>query len=460
MVKKRGQYRFSDHFRLDKQQSQLDFVDIPLDTDVSLYLDPYALSVSGDDWLRECGNVMVNFFTYFLDVIKNQDEQKAMEVISNLHEPNDTHLGLSIGKPSGRGWGRTQARLLYQRLRVSKAVQSGTLKDLTDIELLIPGIASDKISDLTTNVLRGEFVAYTEEQCALLNVPTEKINSGLYWNHEAAVWEGRYANLPLYKGERIVLVPKIAVRVRLVPDYEEFYRKFVLDFLGAEHLRANDSLVRLLKNGNTRVYKKELKNKYKLSKDFLYEFTIKHPDILASYKESIREKAAPIEDADIERQQRVPRAMIVSDGNSLKKIPPGRKAANEYHNFILGALTEIFYPWLTHPTKEQAVDEGRKRIDIVYRNSSESGFFSRLVQMHKIHCPYINIECKNYSEDPKNSELEQLIGRFSRKRGKFGFLVCRQLHDPALMLKRPAELLQGTLDLLILKALGIKPLRL
>ena len=82
-------------------------MDIPLDTDVSLYLDPYALSVSGNDWLRECGNIVVNFFDYFLSVIRKGDEVTAMKLISNLHEPNDIHLGVSLGRPSGRGLGGT-----------------------------------------------------------------------------------------------------------------------------------------------------------------------------------------------------------------------------------------------------------------------------------------------------------------------------------------------------------------
>lgn len=444
MAKRRGLYRFSDHFKLSKQQSQLDFVDIPLDTDVRLYVDPYALSVSGNDWLRECGSIVVNFFAYFLGVIRRNDVAKSMRVISNLHEPNDIHLGLSKGSPSGRGWGAKQGRMLYQRLQASAAVRSGTLKDLSDIELLIPGIGSDKISDLTVNVLRGEFVAYTEEQCRLLSIPTETINSGLYWNYESSNWESRYADLPVYKNKRIVLVPKIAVRMRLIPDHEEFYTKFVLDFLSAEHLSANDSLVTLLKNGTTRVYKKDLKNKYKLSKEFLYEFTIKHPDVLKAYKNSIRNKGVPIANVDIEERQRVPRKPVTPDDTVLPNIPVGHEHANTYHEFILGALTEIFYPSLTHPVKEQPINEGRKRIDIFYNNSSESGFFSRLVQMHKIHCPYVSVECKNYAEDPANPELDQLQGRFSRKRGRFGILVCRRIDDADHLLKRLQDVVNNT----------------
>jgi hypothetical protein len=448
MAKLRGQYRFSDHYKIHKPQSQLDFVDIPLDTDVSLYVDPYALSVSGNDWLRECGNIVVNFFEYFLMAIQRQDDSKVMNLISNLHEPNDTHLGLSLGRPSGRGWGGKQGHLLYETLKNSTAVKSGTLKDLSDIELLIPGIGSDKISDLAINVLRGEFVAYTEEQCQLFNVPTERINSGLYWDYEAKQWASRYADLPVYRDERIILIPKAAVRSRLVPDYEEFYTRFVLDFLSAEHIKANDSLVTLLKNGTSRVYKTDLKNKYKLSKEFLFNFTQSHPEVLEAYKKTLPEKAKPLEDRGIEFRQQTPRN-ITEQTVKLAEIPTGNDHANAYHEMILGILTEIFYPWLTHPVKEQQVDEGRKRIDIFYNNSAGDGFFSRLAHVHKIHCPYVSVECKNYSEDPKNPELDQLIGRFSRKRGRFGLLVCRKIEDQQKLLKRLQDVVNNTEGIII-----------
>jgi len=387
-----------------------------MDTDVSLYVDPYGLSVSGDDWLRECGNIIVNFFDTFLTAIRDADETKALSLISNLHEPNDTHLGVSSGRPSGRGWGGKQGQMLYDRLRGSVAVLSGSLRDLEDIELLMPGIGSDKISDLAVNVIRGELVAYTEEQCQLFDVPTERINSGLYWDFDVRAWASRYADLPVYRDKRLVLVPKLAVRTKLIPDHYEFYNRFVLDFLAAEHLKANDSLVTLLKNGTAKVFRRDLKSRHRLSKEFLLDFSLQHPEVLDAYKKTLPTKARPIDSRDIEDRQRIPRATVTFESADLFSIPTGADHADMYHSTILGILTEVFYPSLTHPTKEQPVDNGRKRIDIFFRNSAESGFFSRLVNMHKILCPYVSVECKNYKVDPANPELDQLMGRFSRKR--------------------------------------------
>jgi hypothetical protein len=451
-AKKRGLYRFSDHFGISRSQSQLDFVDIPLDTDIRLFVDPYALHVSPVDWLRTCGDLVANYFELLIQTLKARDEAKALGLLSNLHEPNETRLGLSKGAPSGRGWGRVQAKQLYERLSKSKAVISGKLRDLGDFELLIPGIGSDKISDLAINVIRGELTTYTEEQCDLYGVPTENVPAGVFWNPDDQRWESHYANLPVYKDKGLILVPKIAVRRRLVPDYQEFYNYHILRFLEAEHLRAGDALVHTLKNGNPRVYKGDLRAKYKISKEFLFDFSEAHPAELRAYKKSLPNKAAtPISDNAIEERQVSARSLDAHvTSQSLMAIAPGVAQANEYHNFILGALTEIFYPTLTRPKREQPVDDGRKRIDIFFHNSATEGFFSWLVNVHGYHAPYILIECKNYSDDPQNPEFDQLLGRLNRKRGFVGIMVCRAIKDRNLMLKRCQDVVNNNDKQLIL----------
>src|SRR5206468_2450000 len=123
--------RFSDLFKLHKRQSELDFVDIPLNTDIALFVDPYALTVAGDDSLRSCSDDVVEYFDLILKAIISKDRTRVLELLSNFHEPNDTHLGLSKGEPSGRGWGQKQTAQLYERLSKSRAVKSGSIKDIT-----------------------------------------------------------------------------------------------------------------------------------------------------------------------------------------------------------------------------------------------------------------------------------------------------------------------------------------
>lgn len=441
----REQVRFSDFFGIKSAQSQLDFVDIPLNTDINLYVDPYALHVSQVDWLRTCGDLVANYFQLLIDALRSHDEAKTLHMLSNLKEPNETRLGQSKGRAAGRGWGKVQSRELYNVLSKSKAVSSGRLKDLGDFELLIPGIGNDKISDLAINVIRSELVDYTQEQCDLYGVETEKVPAGNYWNPTEERWEGHFADLPVYEGEGLLLVPKIAVRRRLVPDYQEYYTRHVLPFLETEHINAGSALVHTLKNGNPKVYKSDLRAKYKISKDLLFSFSEENPSVLSAYKKTLPDKAAQvIANETIESEQQFGRLINKNDQvAALANIPTGPGGATTYQNFIVGAFQELFYPALTRPTKEQAVDNGRKRIDIFFHNSADSGFFAKLIHLHRYHAPYISVECKNYSTDIENPEIDQLLGRLNRKRGYVGILTCRHIADRKLLLKRCRDIVNN-----------------
>lgn len=430
--------RISDHFGLKKSQAELDFVDVPIDGDLLLFVDPYAFTLDNDPWFVECNNLIVDYFALLVKSIRAGKVAEATRLLGNLHEPDDTHLGFARSGKPGRGVGRNQAEDLLDALTNSKAVQSGALTDLSECELLIPGISSDKISDVTTNIIRGKLVEYTGSQCALHNIATSRVQGGIHWDETTHSWLNCYANLPVINGRRMVLVPKACVRFRPAITANEYYNKFVLDFLEAEHLRAHDSLVRTLKSGKKRVFRKDLKKKYPFNKDFLLKFSEDHPEVLRAYKEQAQQGSKPLRDEDIEEThddffREIDHRKLATE---LQGINMGAQAASTYHNFIFGVLQSIFYPSLRYPQKEQEIHEGRKRIDITFNNGAQDGFFEELRINYQVFCPFVFFECKNYSADPANPELDQLAGRFGDKRGWFGVIVCRRVEDKSLMLKR------------------------
>ncbi|MEI9899786.1 MAG: hypothetical protein WDN31_06130 [Hyphomicrobium sp.] len=109
----------------------------------------------------------------------------------------------------------------------------------------------------------------------------------------------------------------------------------------------------------------------------------------------------------------------------LAQIPSGAAAATNYHSFMLGVLTFVFYPELICPVKERELHQGRKRVDIVFTNAAREGFFYRLLAAAQTRSTHIFVECKNYTYDIGNPELDQIGGRFGHQRGFFGFLLCR-----------------------------------
>jgi len=185
--------------------------------------------------------------------------------------------------------------------------------------------------------------------------------------------------------------------------------------------------VKLLRNGSRIVTKKDLKARHPFSKEFLYRFTREHPGVLDEYKR-IKGAQGPLPPALLDREFDEG-AFCEALAASLRAIPPGSDHAFDFHKLMVGALEFIFFPHLIYPKKEQEIHQGRKRIDIVYTNAARDGFFHRLHTTHQIASSFVSVECKNYSTDIGNPELDQLAGRFSMNRGRLGILVSRAFDD-------------------------------
>ena len=221
--------QFSTFFGINKSQAQLDFVDVNTERDLELFLDPYVFGHSNDAWSLMCHQVIVSFFESVLDAIRRGDDIAGRALLNNLGEPNETCLGLSTGRPAGRGIGRQQADELFDRLKQSRAARTGVLTELSDCELFIVGIGSDKISDITTNIIRRYLIEYTQAQCELHRIPLlGQVASGMLWDGAERRWTNRYVQLPVINNRKIILVPKASVRWSMAFSHEEYYNKFVL----------------------------------------------------------------------------------------------------------------------------------------------------------------------------------------------------------------------------------------
>lgn len=428
--------KFSRAFGLNHIQAELDFVDLDTSRDTPLFVDPYAIQIKQNELSEKCADQIRTYFAEVLSALRRNDNTRAVQLTSYLTEPRDTFLGFSKGSPRGRGVGRFQADQILSALRRSTAFQTGVLSDLAEAELFIDGIARDKISDLTTNLIRGSLISYTQEECRLHGIPLDRqVASGPIWNQGQLRWEQSFVPLPIVEGQAVLLIPKYFVRWKLSIDSQEFYNHYMIEFLREENLEGMTSLVRFFRGtGEPYVLKKDVKARHPFIKDSLAAFVSGHPEVLEQYKQIKGAKGA-LENDDFEEgfdETNFAGALRAS----LAKIPPGMRDASRYHSFMYGVLTFLFYPDLINPVKEHEIHQGRKRVDIKFTNAAEIGFFRRMAELNSTRSINIFVECKNYSRDLGNPELDQISGRFSPLRGKFGIILCRELEDRELMLDR------------------------
>ncbi len=427
---------FSDYFSIGLSQHQLDFVDISNEFDTPVYVDPYAIEIRDDIWAATASGYIREFFLEVLEALRVGDDFRARSLMSHMREPKETFLGISKGKPKGRGVGGIQSEQLINSIKESKAFSTGQLSDLSEMSLFVEGIDRDKVSDLTTNIIRSLLVDYTQEQCELYGIETQNYTGPSFWDNNRKNWVSNFVQLPFIDQDPILLVPKYIVRRRLCLDSQEFYNKQITDFLVAENLKANTSLVQTIKGGKeTKVFKKDVRRENPKSKSFIADIVRENPFLLDTYKEVAKKHSALTKFNNNEDELQV-ETVCLSLVKELKNTPSGRENAEKYHKIIMGGLTALFYPDLIHPRKEWEIHEGRKRIDIVYTNAADMGFFSHRRDNPNVLANTVIVECKNYSNDIANTEIDQLLGRFDNNRGKLGLITCRSIDDLDLINKR------------------------
>ena len=430
----------SRYFKLGRNQATLDFLDVHIDKDIPVFVDPAALRSLQTDWGHHCVSLLQSYFESVLTAIRMGNHDRAKQLLACLNERNEFHIGYSKDRSRGSALGAVSAEKIWESLVKSKAAETGVLHDLEDTILFVDGVGPDMLSDAVCNIIRGPLIQYTQQACAYYGIPlTSEVDSGPVWNTRDEKWESHLIELPMTRYGSLILIPKIIARVKQTYGHHEYYRHFLMPVLQQYHKDINSSLVHVLQSkknkGVKKVYKTDLYDLYGVDKLASAKLTGEHPQALTNYRETKGSTPSrPLDHGAFAEIENVPVPNfdgLLKDVTSLK---PGQKDASAYENAIEKLLSALFYPALAFPVKQDKIHEGRKRIDITYVNDAKDGFFSWVSRNYP--ASHVFVECKNYGKEIGNPEIDQLAGRFSPSRGKLGILIVRSVEDKALLLKR------------------------
>lgn len=440
--------RFSARYGLTAGQAGLDFVDIDVIADTRLFVDPYPIRQRQDDWAKGSVGLLQSFFSAVLSTVRSGDRTRGISLLSQLREPNETHLGLSRSRVRSRGnaIGPKIAIKLWDALAASKAARSGLLKDLEEAALLVEYVSLDRVSDICTNVIRRPLIDYTKAQADMHGVPTEQVRSGALWDPRSARWgPEEYVQLPVGPHGPLLLIPKTIARQRMTLDPGDYYTHYILPRFRDDELAAGRGLVRVLKDGTEQPYlpkieaDRRLKRQGNTEKDANAKYTNADEGLLDQYLTEVRRGLRgrpPLDLSQLNGSSKTDwRALL----NAAVNVSPGAAGATAYHRAIRDLMTALFYPALDQVVVEAEIESGRKRVDLRYTNLGSEGFF-RWLQRNYPPQPYVWCECKNYRGDLGNEALDQLTGRFARDtRGSFGLLLCRSFDDKQRFVQRCRE---------------------
>ncbi|HBV88089.1 MAG TPA: hypothetical protein DEF42_15880 [Desulfosporosinus sp.] len=444
--------KISEIYNLQVSQHELDFVDVDLDTDCHLYIDPFLIANSKSQWCIQVDMIIKSFFNEFKTAMLKEDYEKAKELFLFMEEPKENCLGVSKkGTTNGKGVGKLNTQKIVDKIIESNAIEDNLVNNIEDIIIFVEDIDRDKLSDMVTNIIREKLIEYTKIQCNLWGIQMQRQETKPFWDATARRWVYSEEDLLITNNREILLIPKAIVSPIKLYEASQYKWFHIVEQERMFHLQRRSSLVKLktLKNGSKKYYlpKKDVHNdirnqilrgEYLNTKDYIRKYTQRYPELFCKFIDKCKVNVNSLTSDLIADQIDNYDVNLVIENliERLKNIPVGREYASEFHHYVKSLLEIIFYPYLINPIIEREIHNGRKRIDIIMDNNAKDNFFFNLHNINKIFCPYIYIECKNYGKDVANPEIDQLSGRFSSSRGQFGILICRALKDADLFIKR------------------------
>lgn len=237
--------RYSDYFDLmHKQQEDLDFFNGLVNFDSPLYIDPALIELEREEWFKETSKIIESFFNHIFYLHFEGYFEEARDLLDYGSEPNEIRLGLSTGKPQGRGSSQKQLVDIFRDIESNGLLDEGLITDYKDLTIFVKGFGEDRMSDLIANIIRGQLTAYTIEQSIRHGMPlTENVQEiGMAWNKDKLEWETIDDYALLARGSLLLLIPKKIVVKRYLHSVENYLTRTVLNWRQEYHKDNGTSL--------------------------------------------------------------------------------------------------------------------------------------------------------------------------------------------------------------------------
>lgn len=181
MAKLKNPITFTMQFpAIDQEFKRTGAIDIVLNADTPLFIDPILLSRSKSKiWAVKGQKTYRTFFENAIKLLKAVKARSKEDIIWRtlsknflFTEINYTCLGYGGGK--GSGWGPD---LVNKILNTAKDIVDLGIEDIDffmALALFEEGIGADRISDMVTNILLEEIIEYSQSICEKLSLPTKK----------------------------------------------------------------------------------------------------------------------------------------------------------------------------------------------------------------------------------------------------------------------------------------------
>lgn len=224
--------RFSEYFNLASKQKDFDFVDVRVDWDNVLFIDPTRIEAESDSLSKECDNIIHDFFNTVLDLYESNKIEEARNSLVYSGESNEIFLGYTEGFPEGAGNSEEGLEKIFTYIHLNDLISKGLIGRIEDLHVFIDEFGSDKMSDLIASLIKAKLVEYTILQCEKYGIQRDCMLTKKYWNPVEHSWKDFSELLPgvIGPGGRlypVVLVPKRFTVSNYLYDATKYWEKVI-----------------------------------------------------------------------------------------------------------------------------------------------------------------------------------------------------------------------------------------
>lgn len=292
-------YYISDYWNKGiKGHSNYDFVDVAVNDDNLLFIDPILLASAGDEWSQEAKQVVNSFFDTFYEAYRNKDKKSKIELLSHAGEQNGTRFGYGCGN---NGKGNTAQGLLEVFKPLEYLIKEiATVEKAEDLLVLMPNFAEDGLSDLITNILHEQLNRFTLLQMDKYEIRKMSPISFWTWDKKQCYWKKVERLSYCVDGQEVLVVPKHIVRKKYLFSTSQYFNRIILDRIRKEggYMYAGKPI------SKRDVLKAKRYSGEHWQYDEVISYTQKHNDALREYHQKIQlfynEYGHPMENEDLD----------------------------------------------------------------------------------------------------------------------------------------------------------------
>jgi hypothetical protein len=226
--------KFTTYYSITRDDAD-DWFDPDLDADTKLFVDPFLMFTDKDPRWAGAHDRLVAFFNEILTLTAATmpalpGSLAHRRLINQLRfpEPSEFCLGLcelgTHGAGAGAGLGQLILRAAHDTIEAGRT----DIRHFEELALFGEGFGADRISDIVCNVLKAEFITYTQDVAHRHGVPLHtRTVANARWDIEPALhWRESDAAVPInpvdsYQGP-VLLVPSRFLRRIPTLDIESY----------------------------------------------------------------------------------------------------------------------------------------------------------------------------------------------------------------------------------------------